>query len=390
MIWEGTITGFNGGQTVIVRTSFNGSIEGLRAIAESPQSDPPYFLPSVLTVTPQIGGAQEAGAIPRDATTIINTETDIAFSDTDKAISPYASDPMVGGVVGVAVFGLVVNEGSPINNVSAQNYNSILQNGFVPLSFFTGVPADTNPVFATGRNDGSGTRSSYLAEMGFGVSNPISQYLVVARDGNEIKAVQKVPAGGVNDPLHPDLVAFNTANPNSQIIQDTRSASIVWGNDIDGNGGAFSGGALRADMGRLGSSVSVFDSDGSDLFGAPQADISLVTWLSLNDAVTARGLGGSIVAFNGYSLDVNADVNGNVITGGTFMSTADREKCYNGQYSAWNFQQMYYKFGSSADTIQLYGLIQNSIPTNLGSAGLKTEDFRVGRANDGGTMNPLF
>jgi hypothetical protein len=96
------------------------------------------------------------------------------------------------------------------------------------------------------------------------------------------------------------------------------------------------------------------------------------------------------VAFNGYKLDINANASGVVTEGGTFMSLADREKCYNGQYSAWNFQQMYYRFGSDANTIALYGLIQNSIPNNLGSAGLKTEDFKVGRSSDGGTMNPLF
>lgn len=394
VIWRGTITGFNGGQPVIVRTSFNGSIEGLRAIAESPQSDPPYYTPASLTVPPLAGGAQQVIVTSGNTET---TETEIAFSDTDKAISPYASDPMVGGIVGVAVFGLVASEGSPITNVSVQNYNSILENGRMPLSNFTGNPADTSLVFATGRNDGSGTRSSYLAEMGFGVSNPVQQYLTISRSGNDIRAIQLVPAGGTNDsdpntpgvqlPPGSDILDFHTnVNPIEQL---ETSKSIVWGNDIDGNGGAFSGSGLRADLGRLGASVTVFDADGSDLLGGPQTNISLVSWISLNDAVTARGLGASIVAFNGSQLDVNADVNGNVVVGGTFMSLADREKCYNGQYSAWNFQQMYYRFGSSPATIQLYGLIRDAIPTNLGSAGLKTQDFKVGRANDGGTMNPL-
>jgi hypothetical protein len=401
VIWEGKITGFNGGNTVIVRTSFNGSIEGLRAIAESPTSDPSYYLPSVLTVAPAVGGAQQAGAIPTSGNTV-TAETEIAFSDTDKAISPYAANPMVGGVVGVAVFGVVVNDGSPITNVSVQNFNSLLQNGYVPLSLFTGNSADTSWVFCTGRNDGSGTRSSYLAEMGYGVSNPVQQFLTVSRDGagfsDQIRAIQRVPAGGTNDvdplttgvQLPPGSAIKNFHDTVNPIVQETTSRSIVWGNDVDGNGGAFSGSALRGDLGRKGTSVTVFDANGSDLLGGPQSNISMVSWISLNDAVTARGLGASIVAFNGYKLDVNADANGNVIPGGTFMSISDRQKCYNGQYSAWNFQQMYYRFGSSTNTVQLYNLIKGAIPNNLGSAGLKAEDFKVGRADDGGTMNPLL
>ncbi len=396
VIWEGKITGLNNSQTVIIRCSFNGSIEGLRAIAESPAANPSYFLPNVLTVAPAVGGAQEAGAIPTGGNTE-PAETEIVFSDTDKAISPYAPFPMDGDTVGVAVFGLVVNEGSPITNVSVQNYNSLLQNGRVPLSFFTGNPADTSWVFCTGRNDGSGTRSSYLAEMGYGVSNPVQQFLVVSRDGDEIRAIQRVPAGGTNDvdpnttgvQLPPGSAIRNFHDTVNPIVQEFTSRSIVWGNDIPGNGGAFSGSVLRGDLARKGTSVRVFDANGSNLFPTAQSNISLVSWISLNDAVTARDGGASIVAFNGYKLDVNADANGNVVPGGIFMSNADKQKCYNGQYSAWNFQQMYRRFGADSNTVQLFILLRSNIPQNLGTAGLNVQNFKVGRAEDGGTMNPL-
>jgi hypothetical protein len=408
VIWEGTIAG----NPTTVRTSFNGSIEGLRAlaIAESPGADPRYYLPSVLTVTPIAGGAQQDGdpttagiqGIPNNTTTTQTATTDIAFSDTDKAISPYAADQMVGGQVGVAVFGLVTSQGSPITNVTVQQYNSLLENGKVPLKFFTGNPADNSLVFCTGRNDGSGTRSSYLAEMGYGVSNPVNQYLVISREGvgftDQIRAIQRVPAGGVNDsdpvasgvqlPLGSDIRFFHeNVNP---IAQLTSSRSIVWGNDIDGNGGASSGSGLREDLGRAGASVTVFNPNGSLEFATPQTNISLLSWISLNDAVTARGLGASIVAFNGVKLDVNANSTGVVTPGGAFMSTADKEKCYNGMYSAWNFQQMYYRDGSDQPVIDLYNLIFNAVPNNLGAAGLRTVDMKVGRTDDGGTMNPIF
>lgn len=405
VIWEGSIAGLPG--TTTVRCSFNGSIEGLRAIAESPASDPSYYKSSVLTIAPAVGGAQQDGnaatspdfaAIPTSGNTE-TTETEIAFSDTDKAISPYAADPMVGGPVGVAVFGLVANEGSPITNVTVQQYNSLLANGKVPLSFFTGVPTDTSLVFCTGRNDGSGTRSSYLSEMGYGVANGVKQYLVVGQDKgligdtseNYITALQEVPAGGVNNlnDLDLDISSYDTKPISTPAVidkafQETRSASIVWGNDSPGNGGAFSGSVLRGHLGLRGdraAGVTVFDAEGYDLFGSPQNNISIVSWISLNDAVTARTAGGKIVSFNGVTIDVNGPSN--------TLSATDKNKIYRGAYSAWNFQQMYYRFGSSAETIALYNLIFNAVPNNLGSAGLKSTDMKVGRADDGGTMNPL-
>lgn len=394
IVWEGTIVGLPG--TTTVRCSFNGSIEGLRAIAESPAADPSYYKASVLTITSAIGGAQQDGdsvvagiqAIPTSG----NTETaitEIAFSDTDKAISPYASNPMQGGPVGVAVFALVANEASPINNITSQQYNSLLGNGNVPLSFFTGDATDTSLVFCTGRNDGSGTRSSYLAEMGYGVANAVKQYLVVGQEGNFITALQEVPQGGVNNLTNTTLHISNfDAQPGTAgfqaVFQETRSKSVVWGNDIAGNGGAFSGSVLRGHLalrGDLAGGVTVFDPDGFNLFGAPQTNVSLVTWLSVNDAVTARTGLGKIISFNGVGIDVNGPSN--------TLSTTDKAKCYNGAYSAWNYQQMYRRFGSSTETVNLYNLLAASIPNNLGAAGLKSGDFNVGRANDGGAMNPL-
>ncbi|MCU0779956.1 MAG: hypothetical protein MUF04_02510 [Akkermansiaceae bacterium] len=402
VIWEGTIAGLPG--TTIIRTSFNGSIEGLRAIAESPASDPPYYKTSVLTVTPAIGGAQEdgngagsgIGAIPTSGNTE-TAETEIAFSDTDKAISPYAADPMVGGPVGVAVFALVANEGAPITNVTVQQYNSLLSNGYVPLSFFTGNPADTSLVFCTGRNDGSGTRSSYLSEMGYGVANAVKQFLVVGSEGNFITALQEVPAGGVNA-LTPGAggtvggaggIDQFDAQPGTAGFQDVTqlatSASIVWGQDIPGNGGAFSGSVLRGHLALRGDrvgGVSVFDANGTDLFGTAQNNVAMLSWISVNDAITARTNGASIIAFNGVTIDVNGPSN--------TLSTTDKAKVYNGMYSPWNFQQMYHRFGASTETVTLYNLIFSAVPNNLGSAGLKATDMNVGRADDGGTINPLL
>jgi hypothetical protein len=302
---------------------------------------------------------------------------------------------MVGGSPGGLVFALVASEGSGLSNITSQQYNSLLANGRMPKSLFTGLSADQSKlVFCTGRNDGSGTRSSYLAEMGYGVANPVQQYLVVGSTGNQITAIQVVPAGGTNDTdgnpnngvqLNPatDIASFDADQSGgyTQVTQLFTSKSTVWGQDQAGNGGAFSGSVLRGHLALDGDSVRVFDADGFNEFGGvPQTDISLVSWISLNDAITARTGGATICAFNGVTLDVT----GNVLT------AADREKIVRGNYTAWNFQKFYYLNGADANTISLYTSIFNSVAGgNLGVAGIKNTDFKVGRPLDGGTINPL-
>jgi hypothetical protein len=390
LTFEGTITGYPG--TTVIRCAFNGSVEGVRALAQSPAADPSYYKLSVLTEAATVGGTNMQ-AIPTSGN-LETAESEMAFSDVDKAITPYAANTtLTGGPVGVVVFGLVSSEGSSVTNVTTQQYNSLLGNGYMPLSYFTGVAADDNRlIFCTGRNDGSGTRSSYMAEMGYGVANAVQQYLVVGSEGNQITAIQNVPAGGING-ITPgpggsagDIDAFD-AQPIAAGFQDvsqlTTSASTVWGQDIPGNGGAFSGSLLRGHLGLDGDSVTVFDADGFDLFGSPQANIGLVSYISLNDAVTARAAGATLCSFNGVSLAVTD-------AGNTEMTAADKSKVYEGTYSAWNFQQLYRKTTASAETIALYASIAGAIPTNLGSAGLTTTAMQCARSNDGGIINPQF
>jgi len=393
--FEGTITGLPG--TTVVRCSFNGSIEGLRALAQPGQTgvdgtngDPSFLKLSTAQTETAIVGGRNIENVANSGANIERARAEMAFSDTDKAISPYAADDMVGASPGLCVFGLVVSEGgSAITNVTANQFNALLGNGFTRMSQFTGDSAhDNRYVFATGRNDGSGTRSSYLAEMGYGVSNTVNQYLVISNNGDEITAIQRVPAGGVNDsdpntagiqlPAGP-LKDWQTAG--NVVTQDTRSASTVWGQDVNGNGGGFSGSTLRGNLARKGTSVRVFTATGGNTFGStPLANIALVTWLSLNDAKTAVAGGATLASFDGVGL---------TFTGGD-MTESDKTKIYNGQYTAWNFQQFYHRLDQDTDTKALYDLIFNAIPANLATAGLQNADMKVGRGTDGGVINPIF
>ncbi len=391
-IWIGTFPGVSG--TTTIRTCFTGSVEGVRALVGASDPVPPtYYQPSLLTSTTAIvGGAELAN---QGSTGAATATSDIAFSDVTKSSTPYASSSLLPAspAAGVIVFTMLTNEGSAITNVTAQQFRAMMAKGYQPLSLFTGNATDTTLVFATGRNDGSGTRTTYLAETGAGITNPVHQYVPVHSSSTAILALQEVPAGGTNDtdsgtagvqlPSGSDIDTYNIAN--SGIVATTQSASnasTVWSQDTDGNGGYNSGSTLRTDMGKTGTSVVVFDATGAYFDSAAGIRADLVTWLSVNDAVTARGNGAVFCSYNGVKLT-------DIAASGTTMSATDKAKVTEGLYTAWGFENMYRRAAlTSGDAVTVYDGIKAAIPANLASAGIALTDMHVGRPADGGTVAP--
>ncbi len=391
-IFKGTFPGVSGVTTI--RTSFNGSVEGIKALVDSPASDPTYYtdIPGNLVTAAAVGGGETHTSTGGFAKTTAASQSEIAFSDVSKNSTPYASASLQpsSATCGVVVFTMLTNEGSPITNVTAQQFRALAAAGFQPLSMFTGNASDTTNVFLTGRNDGSGTRTTYMAETGVGITTEIKQYVTVDSSSTALEAIQLVPAGGVNDsdlstagiqlPTGSDIKAY--VDGGQTVTQLVANASTVWSQDTDGNGGYSSGSTLRTDMGKTGASgVTVFDAAGADAFGAPvRAD--LVTWLSLNDAVTARGNGAILCAYNGVKLD-------GIAASGSTMSVADKAKVTNGLYTAWGYQQMYRRGDiTTGDAVTVYNGIKTNIASNLAAAGIPTTDMAVVRSFDGGTVAP--
>lgn len=382
-IFKGTFPGISGVTTI--RTSFNGSVEGIDALVNSPSANPTYYtdIAGNLVTPAAINGGETHTSTPGFAKTTAAAQSDIAFSDVSKAVTPFAAAPLVtptgGSSVGVVVFTMIANEGSPLTNISSQQFRALFTKGSQPLSLFTGVSADdpaapapsTNAqyIFATGRNDGSGTRTTYLAETGYGVTELVNQYIATATSGDTITTLRLVPAG-------------NGAN-----------ASTVWGQDVDGNGGYSSGSTLRGDMARETGSVTVLDATDTDAFAGP-IKLSLVTFLSLGDAVSSRGTvlneGGKFLSFNGVGLTTMSSVTANNdINHAT--NAADKAKVTSGAYTAWSYQNMYLRAGlSSGDEFSIANSLKTNLNTGttLGSAGIKIGDMAAGRETDGGTVAP--
>ena len=85
----------------------------------------------------------------------------------------------------------------PISNITPQNAQALYSNGTAKLAQFTGNPADTQLVYACGRDPDSGTRLTAFAETGIGVTSTVTQYLPVIANG-AITSIDKYGSQTVN------------------------------------------------------------------------------------------------------------------------------------------------------------------------------------------------
>jgi hypothetical protein len=368
-IFKGTFPGISG--TTVIRTSFNGSTEGLNAIAGN--NNPTFLTEAALTTGNFTAGIKDLTTSPTET-----LRPKFSFSDVYQSTSPVDNEvlnPVGASAVGIVTFAMIANEGAPANleNVTIQQCRALWAEGMQKLSLFTGNPADTKYVLATGRNDGSGTRSAYLTEWTYGVANLVNQYTAVnggtSSSGNgSINKLTLVPANGIGSG------AFSTNR--------TSDASTLWGNSAPGNGGYSSSSALRTLMGYTSSNVTIYD--GVNV--APvleNQDIVLLTWLSTADSLNAANNGAKILGYNGVKVTP-------IAAAGSYQSSgfneADFKKIATGAYSAWSFQHLYYHGSLSAAEQTWYDAMKSTyLPSGLQitANGVRLGDVAADRPDDG-------
>lgn len=372
-VFSGTFPGING--TTVIRTSFNGSTEGLNAIAGN--NDPTFLQTAALLDTGSIQGS-----------TTSPTETlrpKFSFSDVYQSTSPVDNEvlnPVGTSAVGVVTFAMIVNEGAPANltNATIQQCRALWAQGALPASLLTGDPDDTTILLATGRNDGSGTRSAYLTEWTYGVANAVNQYVAVqgGTTSTDITGLTLVPIGSN---LTNTSVPFRTGR--------TSDASTLWGNDAVGNGGYSSSSALRTLMGLASASVTVYDGETSTPI-LENNPVNLLTWLSTADSRNAASAGGRIIAFNGEKITPLASTDGANFNNSGF-NEADFNKIAQGAYSPWSYQHLYYHGSLSPTENTWYTAMKGTwIPQGLQvtANGLRLGDMQVSRPDDGFPIVP--
>lgn len=248
VIYKGTYAG----SSVIIRTFWSGSAAGVRDISNAPQLAASYFDKT----TDTSAGTTSAGVqitSPTLAAASAETVSEIGFSDVFQSSTAFTTNTLVNEVaVGVIPFKFFKNDGASasLTNVTPGLHNNLYKAlGEAPLSMFTGNAADSGTtVYATGRDEFSGTRITCLAETGAGVFNGINQYTGVVASG------------------------------------------AVTSLDFVGNGGYSSGSGVSA------------------LLGGTYSGGIILSYLGASDWATAVSGGATELAYNGVTLGTNSDL----------------------------------------------------------------------------------
>ena len=345
IIAEGTI----GGAPFIIRTNQNGSTQGIASVAT--QTTPPNF--SYLSVTgtasDRIVGGQHLTAAAVDAGGSGKVDAGVigrfAFSDVSQEISNNPTPALPGTGVGVVPFVFVANVGAPagLTNMTDQLHEAQWSLGQLPLSMYTGNPADTKLVLNTGRNNGSGTRATILAETQYGPFRSVVQW------------------GGPN----------STAN----VGGGEGTGTVTWLQNL-GNNGYSSNSFVRQNLARTSSNVTV-GTNGTGQGGTAAQDVVIVSYLTLSDAAAittitgGAGVGAKALTYNGVAYS--------------------ESNVKNGAYSLWGYQQFYGSVDITSAEQTFFDAFVVAIQPNLNpiSTGIRTNEMNVTRSGgDGGIITP--
>ncbi len=339
-IFKGSFPGVSGNTTI--RTNWSGSVEGIRDLS---QQNSISFLPTSTTMS-------SAGTANATTSSLDSATAALAFTDVYAASTPYDNGSVEGTVAGIIAFRFVANPtaNGTLTNITAQQFRNLATNGNTPASLFTGNASHTTPVYLTGRNDGSGTRVTILAETGHGYSQLVQQYKGTV-SGGVVSALQLWPTG------------------------DGSNTSNIYNSDAAGNGGYSSGGTVATLLSGNSTSVQVKGPTGTNI-GSPKS-VFVVGYLGTNDSNTAVTAGAIPLSYNGVSLTVSSSG----ITNSAIIQ--------NGAYTLWANEQLYWLTGT-ADASTDLGVVKDAllagIPANLGNAGLDVATMNVSRSSDGGLV----
>jgi hypothetical protein len=332
VIFKGNLNG-DPAKPYIVRTSWSGSTQGILDLAD--QNSIQFLKTDVATSTTGINNPGTA----EDFTTAVPRWS---FSDVDKLLSQRPNAPLAGGPVGVVPFMFIAGESAPagVTNMTDQLHGVLWGNGNLAASFFTGNAADENFfIFATGRNNGSGTRATILAETQYGAFT--------------------------------NVVQWNSAVTGDRLTGSLTGAPMFFKdkNDLDDqNGGNASNSGVRDLVTRASNP------------GFIGGNYAFVSYLTISDALSATG-------YNPVTGTVSGGEGAKPMTYNGVRYSVDN--VVNGAYSLWGYQQLYLADGATPGEIEFDTALRAAIPTYMGNAGIPIPDMNVDRVGgDGGLITP--
>jgi hypothetical protein len=346
--FRGTLAGVSGITTI--NTNWNGSVEGMTIVgAGLPTSG--WLDAANVTFAPTNNGTfgfrYNVGAAPK--TSLLPT---VACSDVYQASTAVTAslEDTIGGVI---PFKYMASESAPatFTNITDQLHEALYVSGILPLSLFTGDAGDTRNVYAIGRDVGSGTRVTRLAETRYGITRPVTQW-------------RGTSASGVLSALRLWPTQAQEPTPPSGSFNDPT---------LEGNGGYTSNSFIATIMGSTSTSVQLFDAANNSL---GTESLVCVSHTGLNDALVAITAGAKELTYNGASYSA--------------------ENVRNGKYTAWGYLHVLNQTGAltsdqelARDAIIAAFTAASAAPFGAAvEGGIAVDTMLVSRSEDGGLVGP--
>jgi hypothetical protein len=149
--WTGTISALFPGQTVSVYANYNGAIAGIQNLTQGT---------SATFVSTNVG----------NYTTMVTNTANFAFSSVYQVSSPYTTPVLQDLIFGATpvLWLKSVNSPASLTNITSQQVKELLQNGYLPASYFTGNTNDfTNNIYFITRDYTAGQRVIAFRDAGF-------------------------------------------------------------------------------------------------------------------------------------------------------------------------------------------------------------------------------
>ncbi len=329
------------GQSVVFQLSWSGSTGGIQTVAQQSPVISKAFPTTGNTMSAiSVDGSYTFTGGTSGATTTESATADVAMSDTLQGSSIFTGSgyhTLTDQVVGVVPFRWVRGNatGAPSGFTAIDNITTLLAqnllNGGLPLSQFSGTPADVAyGVYVLGRDEDSGTRLVSFAEPGFGVQSTPLQY----------------------QPTLGTVTVSSTSYSGITALNPWPANTVLGISYPVGHSGYSSGGTMATDLAR------VVD---------PALSIYLIGYLGRSDAATAVAGGGVALKYNGVD-----DTDTNV-----------RE----GKYTFWSYEHLMYKSAFSGVGKNAADLLATQLHnTDAPASGVSVTTMNVGRNVEGGPV----